>query len=73
MIHDPMEFLHFRQQLLNQPTVEEHRRAARIAKNIDYDNIPPNTDPLVKGKLFKRRDRGNSILMHCIHEKRFSH
>jgi len=73
MIHDENEFLLLRRQLFNQPTVNEHRRAARIAKNIDYNNFDPNIDPLVKEKLLKRRERANYMLLHYTHEKRFSH
>ena len=73
MMHDENEFLLLRRQLLDQASVHEHQRAARIAETMDYNNFPPNIDPLVKEKLFKRRDRANSIILHYTHEKRFSH
>ncbi|CAF4375325.1 unnamed protein product [Rotaria sordida] len=40
---------------------------------MDYNNIPSNIDPLIKAKLLKRRERGNSIIIHYTHERRFSH
>ena len=72
MIHDVNEYLLLRQQLLNETTVTEYRRAARIAQNIDYNNIPPNTDPLIKAKLLKRKERADCILLHYTYEKQFS-
>ncbi|CAF3506423.1 unnamed protein product [Rotaria sp. Silwood2] len=73
MIHDENEFLFLRRQLLEQATVPEHRRAARIPKTMDYNNFHSSIDPLVKAKLLKRRERANSIILHHTHEKRFSH
>ena len=74
MIHDENELFLIRRQLLDQASVgDEHRRAARIAQTFDYDNFPPNIDPLVKAKLLKRRERANSIFVHYTHEKRFQH
>ncbi|CAF1531369.1 unnamed protein product [Adineta steineri] len=73
MIHDENEFLILRRQLLGEATVTEHRRATRLAKTIDYNNIPTDLDPLIKEKLIKRRDKVNSIIVHYKHEKRFSH
>jgi hypothetical protein len=73
MIHDENEYLILRRRLLDQATINQHRRAARIANTIDYNNIPSNIDPLIKAKLLKRRDRANSIIIHYTHEKRFSH
>jgi hypothetical protein len=73
MIHDENEFLILRQKLLDQPTVNEDRQAATIAKKIDYNNIPSNINPLVKAKLLKRRERANSIMLHYTHDKSFSH
>ncbi|CAF4187077.1 unnamed protein product, partial [Adineta steineri] len=73
MIHDENEFLLLRRQLLGEATVTQHRRATRLAKTIDYNNIPTDLDPLIKEKLIKRRDKVNSIIVHYKHEKRFSH
>ena len=73
MIHDENEFLLLRRQLLNQNSMHEHRRAARIARTMDYEAIPPNVDPLVKAKLLKRRERAKSVILHYTHEQRFSH
>ena len=73
MIHDDNEFQFLRHQLMKQATMHEHRRAARIAKTIDYEAIPPNIDPLVKAKLLKRQKRAKSVILHCTHEQRFSH
>jgi hypothetical protein len=73
MIHEENEFLILRHRLLHQATVDEHRRAARMAKTIDYNNIELNIDPLIKENLIKRRERANSIIIHYTHEKRFSH
>ncbi|CAF4356299.1 unnamed protein product, partial [Adineta steineri] len=72
-IHDENEFLLLRRQLLGEATVTQHRRATRLAKTIDYNNIPTDLDPLIKEKLIKRRDKVNSIIVHYKHEKRFSH
>ncbi|KAF9758288.1 hypothetical protein NGRA_3160, partial [Nosema granulosis] len=49
------------------------RQAASIAKTFDFNHFPPDIDPLVKAKLLKRRERTNSIILHCTHEKRFAH
>ncbi|CAF1185380.1 unnamed protein product [Rotaria sordida] len=57
----------------DETTFNEHRRVARIAKTIDYNNIPSNIDPLIKAKLLKRRERANSIIIHYTHERHFSH
>jgi hypothetical protein len=73
MIHDENEFLLLRRQLLNQNSMHEHRRAARIAQTMDYEAIPVNIDPLVKAKLLKRRDRAKSVILHYTHEQRFAH
>jgi hypothetical protein len=73
MIHDENEFLLLRRQLMKQTTVHEHRRAARIARMMDYDDPPTNVHPLVKAKLLKRRERAQSIILHYTHEQRFSH
>ena len=73
MIHNENEFLLLRRQLLDQVTVNEHQRAARIAQMMDYNNFPSNIDPLVKEKLLKRREQANTILLHYTYEKRFSH
>ncbi|CAF1194177.1 unnamed protein product [Adineta ricciae] len=73
MIHDENEFLLLRQQLLDETTVTQDRRAAHVTKNIDYNNIPTSTDPSIREKLLKRKERNNSILLHHAHEKRFSH
>jgi hypothetical protein len=73
MIHDENEFLLLRRQLLDQPTIHEHKRAARIAQQFDYEKSYPNLHPLVEAKLLKRRERANSIFLHYTHEKRFSH
>jgi hypothetical protein len=73
MIHDENEFLFLRRQLLDQPSINEHRRAARIAQQFDYEKTYPNLHPLVAAKLLKRRERANSIFLHYTHEKRFSH
>ncbi len=62
MIHDENEFLSLRRQLLDQATVLEYRRAVHIAQIIDYNNLPPTIDPLVKAKLLKRRERANVSL-----------
>ncbi len=53
MIHDENEFLLLRCQLLDQAAIDEHRRAGRIAQTMDYNNFPPNLDPLMKAKLLK--------------------
>ncbi len=73
MIHDENEFLFLRRQLLDQPSTNEHRRAARIAQQFDYKKSYPNLHPLVEAKLLKRRERANSVFLHYTHEKRFSH
>ncbi|CAF4159151.1 unnamed protein product, partial [Rotaria sordida] len=73
MIHGENKFLILRRQLLDKATFNEHRRVARIAKTMDYNNIPSNIDPLIKAKLLKRRERANSIIIHYTHERRFSH
>lgn len=33
--------------LLDQATINEHRRTGRIAKTMDYNNFHSNIDPLV--------------------------
>ena len=73
MIHDENEFLLLRCQLIKQTTVHEHRRAARIARTLDYEAIPANIDPLVKAKLLKRQQRAKAMILHYTHEQRFSH
>ncbi|CAF1366004.1 unnamed protein product [Adineta ricciae] len=73
MIHDENEFLLLHHHLLNQTTLNQHRRANRIAQTMDYNNFPPDIDPLVKEKLLKRRDRANSIIIRYLHEKRVAH
>jgi hypothetical protein len=73
MIHDDNEFQFLRHQLIKQATIHEHRRAARIARTMDYDDFPANVDPLVKAKLLKRRERAKSVILHYTHEQRFSH
>jgi hypothetical protein len=73
MIHDENEFLLLRRQLMKQTTVHEHRRAARIARTMDYDDPPTNVHPLVKAKLLKRKERAKSIILHYTHEQRFAH
>ena len=73
MIHDGNEFLLLRHQLMKQTTAHEHRRAARIARTMDYDDPPSNVHPLVKAKLLKRKERAKSIIIHYTHEQRFSH
>ena len=72
MIHDQNEFLLIRRQLLDQTSVGEHQRAARLAQKFNYDYIPSNIDPLVKEKLLKRKERGNAMIIHCAYEKRFA-
>ena len=47
------EFQFLCHQPTKQATMHEHRRAARIAKTMDYDDFPTNIDPLVKAKLLK--------------------
>ena len=73
MIHDENEFLLLRDQLMKQTTVHEHRRAARIARTMDYDDLPTNVHPLVRAKLLKRKERAKSIILHYTHEQRFAH
>ena len=73
MIHDDNEFQFLCHQLMKQATIHEHRRAARIARTMHYEAIPPNTDPLVKAKLLKRQQRAKSVILHYTHEQRFSH
>ena len=73
MIHDENEFLFLRRQLLDQPSIHEHKRASRIAQQFDYNASYSNLDPLVEAKLLKRRDRANSIFLRYTYEKRFSH
>ena len=73
MIHDENEFLLARRHLLDQASVQQHQRAARIAQTMDFNNFPSNIDPLIKQKLLKRRERMNSIILHYTHEKRFAH
>jgi hypothetical protein len=68
MIHDENEFLLLRQQLMKQTTVHEHRRAARIARKMDYDDPPTNVHPLVKTKLLKRKERAKFVILHYTHE-----
>ena len=73
MIHDENEFLLLRRQLMKQTTVHEHRRAARIARTMDYDDPPTNVHPLVEEKLLKRKERAKSVILHYTHEQRFAH
>jgi hypothetical protein len=73
MIHDENEFLLLRRQLTKKATEHEHRRAARIAKTMDYDDPPTNVHPLLKRKLLKRKVRAKSIILHYTHEQRFAH
>ena len=56
MIHDQNEFLFLCHQLLDQATSHEHRRSARIAKTMDYNNFHLNIDPLVKAQLLKPQE-----------------
>ena len=73
MIHDENEFLLLRRHLIKQTTEHEHRRAARIARTMDYDAPPTNIHPLVKEKLFERKERARSIILHYTHEHRFAY
>ena len=73
MIHNENEFLFLRRQLLDQPTIHEHKRATRLAQQFDYNKSYLNLPPLVEAKLLKRQERANSIFLHYTHEKRFSH
>ena len=64
MIHDENEFQLARRRLLDQASVHEHQRAARIAQTMDFNNFLSNIDPLVKEKLLKRQEQANSIILH---------
>ena len=60
MIHNENEFLILRRQLIDQATVHEHKRAARI-----------DIDSLVREKSVKRQQRAHSIIIYYIHENTF--
>ena len=53
-------------------TQSEHVRANRIASQMDFSQINPTTDPLVKEKLIKRQQKGQSIIS-IIPMKNVSH
>jgi hypothetical protein len=71
MIHDANEYALLRQRLLNQPSVDEHKRAARLAQQYNFQDFDFNIDPLVKEKILKRREKEKSIFLHYTREKRF--
>jgi hypothetical protein len=71
MIHDANEYALIRQRLLKQATIDEHKRAARMAKQYGFHGFDVNIDPLIKEKILKRRDKEKSIFLHYTHEKRF--
>ena len=73
MIHDENEYLLLRRQILATSTTNEHARANRIASQMDYNNISPSVDPLVKAKLLKRQRKAKSLIMHYNYERRFAH
>ncbi|CAF1507917.1 unnamed protein product [Didymodactylos carnosus] len=72
MIHDENEFSIIRCRLLDATSVQEHQRAARLAEQFNFVDIPPNIDPLVKEKLLKRKERADSIIIHYTYEQRFA-
>ena len=49
--------------MLDETSVPEHQRAARLAQMYNYDKIPSNIDPLVKEKLLKRKDAMQSFFI----------
>lgn len=76
MIHDENEYTQLRRQLLLEPTVPEHARASRIAKQTDYKTLNSTTESLVKTKLIQRQQRDSSIypnIIHYTHQKQFTH
>lgn len=73
MIHDENEYSLLRQQLLHETTIDENKRAARIARQYDFNNFDAQAiDPLVKEKLLKRREKCHALFLHYTHEKRFA-
>ena len=52
VFYDENEFQFLRRQLL------DHRRAARTAKTMDYNNFPPNVDPLMERKIIETTRKG---------------
>lgn len=48
MIHDANEYAFLRQRLLNQPSIDENQRAARLAKQHNFQEFDFNIDPLIK-------------------------
>lgn len=73
MILDENEFLLIRHQLIDQTSIPEHQRAARLVQMFDYNKIPMNIDPLVEEKLLQRKEKGNAMILHYTFEKRYSH
>ena len=73
MIHDANEYVLLRQRLLNQPSIDENKRAAHLAKQYNLQEFEFGIDPLIKQQILKRREKEKSIFMHYTHEKRFSH
>jgi hypothetical protein len=76
MIHDENEYHSLRQQLLSEPTMNEHVRASRVASQIDFNTRNLPTDLLVQSKLIKRQQRASTLkplIVHYTHEKQFAH
>ncbi|CAF3419943.1 unnamed protein product [Rotaria sp. Silwood2] len=76
MIHDKNEYLLLRHQLLALPTPSEHARASRIASQMDYNNPPSTSDPLVQSKLLKWQKESSSlkqIIIHYTYEQRLAY
>ena len=72
-ISDENVYLSSRRQVLAISTASEHARANRIASQMDYNEVKTTTDPLVKAKLLRRRQKERSIILHYTHERRFAH
>jgi hypothetical protein len=71
MVPDENEYMFLKRQLLDQPTINQHRRAKRTATTMNYDNFDPNIDPLVKAHLLRRKQRANSTILHLKYAQRF--
>jgi hypothetical protein len=72
-VRDENQYYTLRRKILAILTKSEHARAARIASQMDYNQISSTIDPLVKAKLLERTQKRNSIIIHCTYEKRYAY
>ncbi|CAF1582967.1 unnamed protein product [Didymodactylos carnosus] len=76
MIHDENQYLLVHQQLLTQPTTNEHARASRIVSQMDHNHPTSSTDPLIQLTILqtqKRKNLSSPLIIHYTHEQRFAY